>query len=251
MGEAVILKNSDWHVVPSAVEISRLWAMSEAIDFSKVASRQIKTQRFGEGVMSYSNTAGIPSRSSTRRSEVQESPSDGIGLSFTGRVAGWSARHRWWVVAASIMVVFLAIFTLNTVEMKELDYEGEGDSARGTELIGQRFSIDSAPTEQLLFSNPSLDADTPAYRAAVEGLVQQLRALPEVARVASYYDTGDAAMLSVAGWQSGGEWNGSQSGHGASELGFPRPMLGKMRKTATWCWPRWSSPAMKTTRRTR
>ena len=34
---------------------------------------------------------------------------------------------------------------------------------------------------------------------------------------------------SVAGWQSGGEWNGSQPGHGASELGFPRPMLGKMQ----------------------
>ena len=32
--------------------------------------------------------------------------------------------------------------------------------------------------------------------------------------------------------QSGGEWNGSQSGHGASELGFPRPMLGKMQGKA-------------------
>ena len=37
---------------------------------------------------------------------------------------------------------------------------------------------------------------------------------------------------SVAGWQSGGEWNGSQSGHGATELGFPRPMLGKMQGKA-------------------
>ena len=37
---------------------------------------------------------------------------------------------------------------------------------------------------------------------------------------------------SVAGWQSGGEWNGSQSGHGASELGFPRPMPGKMQGKA-------------------
>ena len=37
---------------------------------------------------------------------------------------------------------------------------------------------------------------------------------------------------SVAGWQSSGEWNGSQSGHGASELGFPRPMLGKMQGKA-------------------
>ena len=37
---------------------------------------------------------------------------------------------------------------------------------------------------------------------------------------------------SVAGWQSGGEWNGSESGHGASELGFPRPMLGNMQGKA-------------------
>jgi RND superfamily putative drug exporter len=98
-----------------------------------------------------------------------------------------------------MLVIFLAMFTASTVDMKILDYEGEGDSARGAELIGQRFSIDSAPTEQLVFSNPSLDANTPAYRAAVEGLVQQLRALPEVARVASYYDTGDTAMLSEDG----------------------------------------------------
>lgn len=145
--------------------------------------------------MGYSNTSGLPSTERTARSEAQKSDSDGISLSFTGRIAGWSARHRWWVVGASMLVIFLAMFTASTVDMKILDYEGEGDSARGAELIGQRFSIDSAPTEQLVFSNPSLDANTPAYRAAVEGLVQQLRALPEVARVASYYDTGDTAML--------------------------------------------------------
>ena len=37
---------------------------------------------------------------------------------------------------------------------------------------------------------------------------------------------------SVAGWQSGGEWNGSQPCQGATELGFPRPMLGKMQGKA-------------------
>ena len=37
MGEADILKNSDWYLVPSAMKISRLWAMSESIDYSKVA----------------------------------------------------------------------------------------------------------------------------------------------------------------------------------------------------------------------
>ena len=42
--------------------------------------------------------------------------------------------------------------------------------------------------------------------------------------------------VQLAGWrvsggraQSGWEWNGSQSGQGATELGFPRPALGKMQ----------------------
>ena len=173
--------------------------MSEAIAYAKVALRPIETQQLGEGVMSYSDTAGLPSTERTARSEAQKSDSDGIGISFTGRIAGWSARHRWWVIAASIMVIALAMFAANTVEMQTLDYEGEGDSALGASLVSERFNADSAPTEQLLFSNPSLDANTPAYRAAVETLVQQLRALPEVAAVTSYYDTGVAAMLSEDG----------------------------------------------------
>ena len=32
----------------------------------------------------------------------------------------------------------------------------------------------------------------------------------------------------LAGWPSGREWNGSQPGQGASELGFPRPAPGEM-----------------------
>ena len=149
--------------------------------------------------MSTSNTAELPSTKTTRKSEVQESQTDVTSLSFTGRIASWSARHRWWVIAASVLVIVLAMFVTNTIETKTLDYYGEGDSALGADLIEDRFQFNSAPTEQLVFSNPSLDASTPAYRAAVEGLVQQLRALPEVASVASYYDTGDSAMLSEDG----------------------------------------------------
>ena len=37
---------------------------------------------------------------------------------------------------------------------------------------------------------------------------------------------------SVAGWPSGREWNGSQPGQGASELGFPRPALWQMQSEA-------------------
>ena len=133
--------------------------------------------------------------------QIRTGRADGApGLSFIGRVANWSARHRWWVIGASLMVVVLAFFVLNTVESEILDDEGiEGEAAVGADLIEERFDVVPVPTEQLVFSNPSLDANDQAYRSTVEGLVQQLRALPEVESVTSYYDTNDPSMLSQNG----------------------------------------------------
>ena len=85
-------------------------------------------------------------------------------LSFTGRIANWSARHRWWVVAASVLVIVLAMFVINNVETKTLDYNGEGEASIGAKLIDERFKHKSPPTEQLVFSNPSL---TPTIRPFV------------------------------------------------------------------------------------
>ena len=149
--------------------------------------------------MSYSNAAGQTGTGGSRTKELQEANAYGAGLSFTGRIAGWSARHRWWVIAASVLVIFLAMFALNTVEMKVLDYNGEGESVRGRDLIDERFDVAVPPTEQLVFSNPSLGMDDPIFRSTVEGLVQQLRALPEVVSVASYYDTNSPNMVSDDG----------------------------------------------------
>ena len=50
------------------------------------------------------------------------------------------------------------------------------------------------------------------------------RELPQTGVVRVFGDVG-----SVAGRPSGREWNGSQPGQGAIELGFPRPALGKMQ----------------------
>ena len=77
-----------------------------------------------------------------------------------------------------------------------MTFNGRGDAAVGADLVSERFDITSPPTEQVVFSNPSLDAGEPAFRRTVEGLVQQLRALPEVESVASYYDTNDPGMVS-------------------------------------------------------
>ena len=119
-----------------------------------------------------------------------------VARSFTGRIGEWSARHRWLVVSASVLFIVLVMFISSTVETKVLDYKGEGDSAKGFELIEDRFDVVAVPTEQLVFSNPSMDVNAPAYRSTVETLVNQLRLLPEVESVTSFYDTGDPGMVS-------------------------------------------------------
>ena len=120
-------------------------------------------------------------------------------LSFTGRIARWSARHRWWVVAASVLMLVLAVLASSTFDVKLLDDNefAEGESGEAIRLLDERFGEGGAPTEQLVFRHPSLDVSDQAYRSTVERLVEELRALPEVASVVSYYETGDPRLVSA------------------------------------------------------
>ena len=123
---------------------------------------------------------------------------DTSAMSFTGRIAGWCAERRWWVILTWVLVLVAAFTVMSRYETKLYEGDGgEGDSAYAADLIAERFeNDDSAPVEQLVFSNPSLNASDSEYVATVQGLVDELRALPEVASVDSYYDTGIAGMLS-------------------------------------------------------
>ena len=96
-------------------------------------------------------------------------PEGEYGLTFTGRIASWSARHRWWVIAASVLALVLAMFVSSAVGTKLLDDNAmaEGDSGKAVRLLDERFDDGGAPTEQLVFSSPSLDVDAPAYRSTV------------------------------------------------------------------------------------
>ena len=132
----------------------------------------------------------------------------GPRLFFTGRIAGWSARHRWWVLGATVVVIALAIFVLATVETKERpDDDGVGESGRAYELIDERFSGSDIPPpveepgrhshrEMLIFSNPSLEVGDPLFRSTVEDTIARLRALPQVTSAVSFYDTDDPGMIS-------------------------------------------------------
>jgi uncharacterized membrane protein YdfJ with MMPL/SSD domain len=128
-----------------------------------------------------------------------KSPIIPTSLTPTARVARWSARHRWWVVAATILTLVMVMFVSGTVEVKMLDDSefAEGESGEAIRLLEERFDDGGAPTEQLVFSHPSLDVSDPVYRSTVEELIQELRAMPEVSAVVSYYETGDPRLVSV------------------------------------------------------
>ena len=133
------------------------------------------------------------------KSEPEQDVVETSSLSFTGKTANWSARHRWWVVGASFAVLVTAIVMSGMYSPQILDDDGgEGEAALADQLFDERFKSDTAQpaTEQLVFSNPSLDASDPIFQATVDGLVNELRALPEVAQVVTYYDTQSPEMLS-------------------------------------------------------
>ena len=145
---------------------------------------------------------------------VNHPATDRPNISVTGRIAGWSARHRWWVIAASLLVMFLAVYIVVGVGTETRDDdEGVGESGKAVKLMDERFRSGPAPgvvpiptkSHRLIFSNPSLDVDNPLFRSTVDSTIRELRSLPHVTSAASYYDTDDPNMVAddrnaVLGW---------------------------------------------------
>ena len=131
-----------------------------------------------------------------------------LKLSPTARIANWSARHRWIVIAAAVLTIVLAMYVSSTFETKLLEGNagGVGESLTAQELVDERFDSDSTAsedvredTELLVFTHPTLTVEDPEFRSQVEQLTQDLRALPEVTSIVSYYDTGSSEMASAHG----------------------------------------------------
>ena len=116
-------------------------------------------------------------------------------VSFTGRVAGWSARHRWIVVLGAIGLLVISFLLSGSIGVETSDVSGTGDSQKGAQLIEDRF--EQRPSfESVVIKNPNLDVDDPAFRSTVDPLVEELRGLDGVANVESYYDSGAPNLVS-------------------------------------------------------
>jgi RND superfamily putative drug exporter len=129
------------------------------------------------------------------------------GSSFTGRIAYWSAVHRWVILLAAVLVIVLAVLAIGMMGTETRDEEGGvGESGKGSELLNERFAAGPAfkstshtRLERVIFSNPSLDANDPLFMEAVASAMQAIGDVPQVLNAISYYDVQDASMLADDG----------------------------------------------------
>jgi len=109
-------------------------------------------------------------------------------LSFTGRVAGWSARHRWKVVLGAIGLLVISLLLASSIGVKTSDVFGTGESRKAFQLVEDRF--EQLPSfESVIIKNPNLDVDDPAFRSTVDPLVEEFRGLDGVEDVESFYES--------------------------------------------------------------
>ncbi|MDE0720864.1 MAG: hypothetical protein OSB75_09960, partial [Dehalococcoidia bacterium] len=104
------------------------------------------------------------------------------GLSFTARIAHWSAVHHWLILLASVIAIVLAVLSISMIgaEIRDDEGGGVGESGKGSKLMGERFApspsaiaekVDRTRNEGIIFSNPSLDANDPLFEAAVNSVM--------------------------------------------------------------------------------
>jgi RND superfamily putative drug exporter len=119
--------------------------------------------------------------------------------SFTGRIASFSFRHKWYVLAAWLVVFALSAAAASglggvlTTEQKDLS---GSDSAKAFDLIEKRYGERPA-VEILIVRHETQTVDSPAFQEFVRDLGAQIGATPGVAHVATYLDSGDPSMVSA------------------------------------------------------
>ncbi|HEU4760270.1 MAG TPA: MMPL family transporter [Dehalococcoidia bacterium] len=94
----------------------------------------------------------------------------------------WSTRHRWRVVLAWLLLIVLAVAACQAVPADtNIQQKAPGESGRALDLFQKRFGVEEGQIQEIVvFSHPSLTVDDPKYRATVEGLMTELRALRRV-----------------------------------------------------------------------
>ena len=113
---------------------------------------------------------------------------DASAVSFTGRVAGWSARHAW-ITLGIWVVVLMGAFLL----AGNLNVSGEGgvettDARRASALIEEATGAERPAEEFVLVEANDGPINEELFASVVSSIVTEMRALPIVEEVISFQD---------------------------------------------------------------
>jgi RND superfamily putative drug exporter len=120
-------------------------------------------------------------------------------LSFTGRIASFSFRHKWRVLGAWLVLIVVAgalsggLSKVLTTDQKDLS---GSDAAQGDALIKSRFG-NQPFVEMLIVRDNNATVDSPQFQQTIQGFAQTLRAQHGVYGVESYYDQNDPQLVSA------------------------------------------------------
>jgi RND superfamily putative drug exporter len=118
---------------------------------------------------------------------------------FTARLGRWSATHPWRSIGAWLLLVLVAVVggrAIGTAKLGPSDV-GTGSSGKAAAAVNRAFPQQA--TEQVLIQSPSLTAGQPAFRSAVNDVVNRTQHTRWVANVQSPYTPGHEGQVSRDG----------------------------------------------------
>ena len=129
-------------------------------------------------------------------------PREEVKPGMTGRMARWSARRPWKVIAIWAAVLIIGLATVAMVGNRftvEEEIRTDLETLTADDLITQRLNggVEDQAQEFVIVSSKELTVDDPAFKTAVAGIAADIRAHDDlVSDVATYYETGEESLVS-------------------------------------------------------
>jgi RND superfamily putative drug exporter len=120
-------------------------------------------------------------------------------LTFTGRIAGFSFRHKWWILGVWLLMLVMsgaAASGLSSVLSTEFKDLSGSESAKAQDLQKERIG-DPPMVETLVVRNEQLTTDDPQFQSIVNDLARRIGLMKGVEGVQTYLDTGAPGMVSA------------------------------------------------------
>lgn len=111
------------------------------------------------------------------------------------KLARTCARHPWLTLGVWLLVVIGAVVSVPRLSLDNQQTIYGVDSLKADNLLKAHLDKETGPGETVVFNNPSMTVDDPAYKAFVEQFEAKARNLEGVQSVSSYYDTGGAGLI--------------------------------------------------------